>query len=375
MPPKAVSQKAQPAAAAVKDASREQAVSSKAKASSGAARGGRRRHGPINEYDAATRGKLVSVYCWSRSTPGSPRYQEAEALGRQLAEAGFGVVTGGYNGSMEAVSKGAREAGNVTVRGILVPGQFPDRVLVGNQFLTQKVEARSLVDRLDKLTHQTRYFVVLPGTLGTLTELTLIWCLASVHPAGQPAPVILCWRDPWEKLLQQVGTILQLPAEHMALVKFVDRPEDCVRIISEDYAAGHPQAEAAATRTSKRAADGAAAAPPKAKEPKKQDAEHFDVYFKDLPEGTTEAELVQAVKAGSGIDLRLPVKVVEKQYKVRRGAAAAAAPAAEPHRFAFAHVAAEQDKAAVVAKSPFTVRGKQVAVEAVRDKPAYAPAA
>jgi predicted Rossmann-fold nucleotide-binding protein len=219
----------------------------------------------LNDFSAAACGKHVTVYCWSRTEPGSDRWVQAESLGAQLAARGYGMVTGGYCGSMEAVSKGSREApmaagvaksapkaipdghpltdlasvddAHVTVRGILVPGQFPDRCLVGNKFLTDSVDTPTLPKRLDVLSALTRYYIALPGTLGTLTEICMIWSLSVLHKAGAPRPVILCFREPWEKALAPMAPVLGIPDEHMAALQFVDSVEECVAIIEADYAA------------------------------------------------------------------------------------------------------------------------------------------
>jgi predicted Rossmann-fold nucleotide-binding protein len=236
----------------------------------------------LNDYSAAKCGKHVTVYCWSGSTPGSERWATAEALGTSLAELGFGIVTGGYCGSMEAVSKGAvvgannragdaaaaggyvttqptpfdklatcsglrstthtvparaPTAADVAVRGILVPGQFPDRVMGGNAFLSESIDARNLLHRLDILSSLTRYYVVLPGTLGTLTELMIIWSLSILHRKGAERPVVLCWRNPWEPVVRAAMQGLDVPVEQLEALRFVDSVEECVQIIDEDYKA------------------------------------------------------------------------------------------------------------------------------------------
>ena len=199
--------------------------------------------------------KSITVYCWSRTEKGSTLWEEAEKVGRLSAELGFSVVTGGYCGSMEAVSKGAREhvdkvgaseerhtgsGGSSStapqVRGMLVPGLFPDRVTVGNKYLTDFTDATSLTNRLDLLTTQSRYYIVLPGTLGTLTELTLIWSLSLLHNPHQPKPIIICYRDPWERCLKHIAEDLNLPADNTNLIHYVDNAEEALAIITKDEA-------------------------------------------------------------------------------------------------------------------------------------------
>lgn len=206
-----------------------------------------------SQYDAAKlfdysgqQHKNIAIYCWSRTERGTDWWNEAEKLGKLAAESGYSVITGGYGGSMEAVSEGARKvvdtmeqsgaADRPEVLGIVVNGQFPDRALSGNKFLTQSVDAPNFPRRVELLASQSRYFVILPGTLGTLQELSTVWTLAYIHPNGLPKPVILAFRDPWERLIASVSEILKIPDNVRELVQFVDDAEDCMRVILADAA-------------------------------------------------------------------------------------------------------------------------------------------
>lgn len=197
----------------------------------------------LNDYSGATARKAVTVFCWSRTEPGTKLWDDAEAVGRACANEGFTVYTGGYCGSMEAVSKGAREVvdqlpestiNKPEVVGVLVPGQFPDRKLVGNRFLTTSIDAENMPRRVEMLTALSRYYVILPGTLGTLQELTQIWILSLLHPGIRP--VIICFRDPWEQLITSVATLLKLPADNTALIQYVDNADEMISIIRDDFA-------------------------------------------------------------------------------------------------------------------------------------------
>lgn len=201
--------------------------------------------------------KSVAIFCWSRTEENTKLWNDAETLGRYCAEHGFSVITGGYCGSMEAVSKGARHVVDQQrhascsdavssrnapeVIGILVPGQFPDRKLVGNPYLTKSVDAETFPRRVEILCSMSRYYVILPGTLGTLQELTQIWILSLLHPAALDRPLIIAFRDPWEKLLQTIAESLNLPANNMELITFADTPEDVIRIINDDHSRRNPR--------------------------------------------------------------------------------------------------------------------------------------
>ena len=116
---------------------------------------------------------VIAVFGSSATTPGSERWGEAESVGRRLAEAGFGVVTGGYAGTMEAASKGAAEAGGRVV-GVVAPDLFKDR-FGSNRFVSEEVSESTLAARIDKLTALASGTIVLPGSIGTAAELVVAW--------------------------------------------------------------------------------------------------------------------------------------------------------------------------------------------------------
>lgn len=200
----------------------------------------------IPDY-SGTKNRSIAVYCWSRTEPGTPLWAQAESIGRLAAENGFSVITGGYCGSMEAVSKGAREvidAGKASkvsssdpdVVGVVVSQVFPDRALSGNKYLTVTKDSSTMMNRVEQLTSLSRYYVILPGTLGTLQELTCIWTLSLIHPKGEPRPVIIAFREPWKKCLEGIAECLHLPKEQLQLITFVDTPEEAMEVIKKDDA-------------------------------------------------------------------------------------------------------------------------------------------
>lgn len=206
---------------------------------------------------SGTKKRAITVYCWSRTVPNTPLWTEAETLGRLAATNGFTVVTGGYCGSMEAVSKGAREvidsavadAGAIhttnespfpEVIGITVSGIFPDRVMAGNKYLTVQHDSDSMLHRIDQLIRQSRYFVILPGTLGTLQELTSIWMQSVLQPASTDRPVIIAFRDPWERCIRSIAECLKLPLDQAGHIRFVDSAEEAMALILEDAASRSP---------------------------------------------------------------------------------------------------------------------------------------
>ncbi len=101
-------------------------------------------------------------------------YNEGVELGKFLAKQGYTVKCGGYQGLMEAVSKGVKEAGG-TVIGIRL--KHFESLRQDNPYLDIKIVAKDLFDRIRLLTLDSELFVVQQGSIGTLNELFSVWAL------------------------------------------------------------------------------------------------------------------------------------------------------------------------------------------------------
>lgn len=174
-------------------------------------------------------GSNVAVFGSSRTEPGEGDYAMAAEAGRLLAEAGFGVVNGGYDGLMAAVSQGASAAGGRVI-GVTVPPFFPGRA-GANRFLTEEVRTGSLTERLHQMRLRTCAALVLPGSIGTFTELAVYWNDAYLAPLRQaPPPPVVALADPWRPLALHLEKLLAVPA---GLVLFADSPQEAVSLIRE----------------------------------------------------------------------------------------------------------------------------------------------
>ena len=91
----------------------------------------------------------IAVFGSSQTPPGTEEWDQAVLTGSRLAQAGFGVVTGGYGGTMEAASKGAAEAGGHVI-GVTSPSQFPGR-LGANRYVKEIIEADYAIDDRDEV--------------------------------------------------------------------------------------------------------------------------------------------------------------------------------------------------------------------------------
>jgi uncharacterized protein (TIGR00730 family) len=122
---------------------------------------------------------IISVFGSSSPQPGSADYEMARDLGRRLAQAGFTVQSGGYKGIMEGVSQGANEAGGhvIGVTCTQIEGYVPVKA---NAWVHEEIKRQTLRDRVYYLVDRCDGIVVMPGGIGTLSELALAWSLTQV---------------------------------------------------------------------------------------------------------------------------------------------------------------------------------------------------
>jgi hypothetical protein len=114
--------------------------------------------------------RIITVFGSSRPVEGSRDYDEARALGRELAESGFQVCSGGYGGVMEAASRGAKEAGGSTLG--ITAKFFRARA---NAWIDEERGVGSWEERLFELIRVAQGYVACKGGTGTLVELAVVW--------------------------------------------------------------------------------------------------------------------------------------------------------------------------------------------------------
>jgi uncharacterized protein (TIGR00725 family) len=138
----------------------------------------------------------ISVFGGSRPRPGDPAYQQALRLGQLLGAAGHTVLTGGYVGTMEAVSRGAAESGGHVIG--VTCGEIENWRSVGaNAWVKEEMRFPSIRQRLFGLIENCDAAFALPGGAGTLAEIAVMWNHL-LTDAIQPRPLILIgpgWLD------------------------------------------------------------------------------------------------------------------------------------------------------------------------------------
>jgi uncharacterized protein (TIGR00730 family) len=171
----------------------------------------------------------ITVFGGSRVEPETEEYTAALALGRALALRGLSVVTGGYNGVMEAVSRGAKEAGGHVI-GVTVDVITRSFERVPNAYLDQEVRTAELLQRIDKMIELGAGFVVLPGGAGTLAELGIVWNLA-LFGALHGKPLVVVGRG-WERVLRTMIDELHTIETDLRFLRLVPDVDAAVEVLA-----------------------------------------------------------------------------------------------------------------------------------------------
>lgn len=178
----------------------------------------------------------VSVFGSARTPEDAPEYRDAVRLGSLLARKGFGVITGGGPGIMEAANRGAFEAGGESV-GLRI--QLP-REEKTNPWLTRTCSFRYFFVRKFMFVKYAMAYVVMPGGMGTIDELSEAFVLAQTGRV-RPFPIILYDSRFWGGLVGWLKDVMASRGcierdEIDRLISFCDTPEAvtdllCSRII------------------------------------------------------------------------------------------------------------------------------------------------
>ncbi len=180
-------------------------------------------------------GPAVSVFGSARTHPGTREYALGRAVGRELVEAGYAVITGGGPGSMEAANRGAQESGGVSV-GLGIELPFEQRM---NDWVDLGVNFRYFFARKTMFVKYSQGFIVLPGGFGTLDELFEALTLVQTRKVTR-FPVVLLGTSYWKGLVDWIrDTMLserKIAAADLDLLELTDDPADAVRMVQESGA-------------------------------------------------------------------------------------------------------------------------------------------
>jgi hypothetical protein len=181
-------------------------------------------------------GPCVTIFGSARVKPSNLYYKMAEDISEQLVQQGYGVITGGGPGIMEAGNKGAHIAGGKSVGlNIYLPHEQkgniyidPDKLITFDYFFVRKV----------MFMKYSQGFIVMPGGFGTLDELSEALTLIQTKKIGR-FPIVLVGKKFWSGLMAWIKSTLvnekMISPEDLDLINIVDTPEDAVAVIDEFY--------------------------------------------------------------------------------------------------------------------------------------------
>ncbi len=181
-------------------------------------------------------GPCVTIFGSARTKSGDVYYEMAVQIAKKVAEAGYGIITGGGPGIMEAGNKGAHLAGGTSVGlNIELPFEQHDNPYIDND---KSLDFDYFLVRKVMFVKYSQGFVVMPGGFGTLDELFEAITLIQTHKIGR-FPIILVGSEFWSGLMEWIrNTMLEaknISPEDLDLVKMADSAEEVVDIIDAFY--------------------------------------------------------------------------------------------------------------------------------------------
>ena len=179
-------------------------------------------------------GPCVSIFGSARISPSDPVYRAAEETARLLVRAGFGVITGGGPGVMEAANKGAKEEGGSSV-GCNIELPFEQGM---NEYVTIPVDFSYFFVRKTMFVKYSDGFIIFPGGFGTMDELFEALTLIQTRKVHN-FPVVLFGSEYWRGMLDWIrDTMLsegKISAEDLELLVLTDSPAEAARVMVDCY--------------------------------------------------------------------------------------------------------------------------------------------
>jgi uncharacterized protein (TIGR00730 family) len=181
-------------------------------------------------------GPCVSIFGSARTSADNKFYKLAEEIAFKLTKEGYGIITGGGPGIMEAANKGANTAGGKSV-GLNIELPFeqsanpyidPDKLIMFNYFFVRKL----------MFIKYAQGFVVLPGGFGTMDELFEAMTLIQTRKIGK-FPIVMVGRDYWAGMYEWIQTrVLEeknIGENDLKLFTIVDTSDEAVNHINNFY--------------------------------------------------------------------------------------------------------------------------------------------
>lgn len=181
-------------------------------------------------------GPSVSIFGSARTKPGTKYYKMAEDIAAKLVEKGYGVITGGGPGIMEAGNKGAKEKRGKSIGlNIVLPFEQVPNDYVDND---KSINFDYFFARKVCFIKYSQGFVVLPGGFGTLDELFEALTLIQTKKIGR-FPIVMVGTEYWSGLMDWIKSTMiaegNIKPDDLNLIKVVDTAEEAAKVIEDFY--------------------------------------------------------------------------------------------------------------------------------------------
>ena len=180
-------------------------------------------------------GPCISIFGSARTKPEDKYYKLAEEIAAEIVDRGYGVITGGGPGIMEAANKGANKKNGKSV-GLCIKLPFED---TNNKFIDKDKELNFdyFFVRKVMFVRYAQGFVVMPGGFGTLDEVFEAIILIQTHKV-EKFPIILVSSEFWSGMLDWIKITLlkennNISSKDLDLIKIADTKEDVMDILEE----------------------------------------------------------------------------------------------------------------------------------------------
>lgn len=192
----------------------------------------------VDSYDRLAQiGPCISIFGSARTKPDNKYYEIAKECARECAENGFGVITGGGPGIMEAANRGIQEANGISVGlNISLPHEQEPNNFIDYE---HNFNFRYFFVRKVMFVKYAQGFVILPGGFGTLDELFEVITLIQTKKIIKK-PIILMGSDYWQGLIDWIRKAMleqenNVSESDLDLFKITDCPKEAIQYIEEFY--------------------------------------------------------------------------------------------------------------------------------------------
>jgi len=169
--------------------------------------------------------KVITSFGTAYLNENEPLYSEIVEIGKYAAEAGYSICSGGYYGSMEAISKGAKSTGGKTI-GVTVKGWES----TPNSYTDEIAEMPNLMERIVELIGIADAYIIFKGGTGTLVEISV--ALELMNKRSMPEKKMIFYTDFWKNMIE----ILQQDSAKLndminKNVFFIENPEEIKKLL------------------------------------------------------------------------------------------------------------------------------------------------